>query len=322
MPPYSLLYIDDDPMAIVHMREIMKDFLSIVNPEYIGSPKKALSVHGKKKHDIVISDLRLGTTTGIELISKMKQQTPESAYLLASGDADLTAALAAVNDAKIIRFLLKPCKKNDLHAGLKDAKKYLEVAKKLEEIDIATTALKRSNIAVVSLDLNFKFIYANDPAKTLLAKKNIIYLSPTIQLTSAGMLTTTELHGKIRQSLFDKHCLSMPVPCPDQYGQHHLLLYCTLSEMTPQRPAHIDILILDPTNPGTINSAILANALHLSPGEANVVANLSMGLPIEEISKVCNLSVSTVRTYLKNAFAKTGTARQAEIVALALRACL
>jgi pimeloyl-ACP methyl ester carboxylesterase/DNA-binding CsgD family transcriptional regulator len=56
----------------------------------------------------------------------------------------------------------------------------------------------------------------------------------------------------------------------------------------------------------------------LTPSEAEVVAHLARGRSIDEIAAVKGTSTNTVRTQVKQAFAKTGTSRQGELIALVL----
>lgn len=62
----------------------------------------------------------------------------------------------------------------------------------------------------------------------------------------------------------------------------------------------------------------LIEAHGLTPSEAEVVAHLIKGQSLEEISKNRDLSIHTIRTHIKNVYAKTGTRRQGELVSLVL----
>ncbi len=56
----------------------------------------------------------------------------------------------------------------------------------------------------------------------------------------------------------------------------------------------------------------------LTPSEAEVAAHLAQGRSIDEIAAAKGTSTHTVRTQVKQAFAKTGTSRQGELIALVL----
>ena len=65
-------------------------------------------------------------------------------------------------------------------------------------------------------------------------------------------------------------------------------------------------------------AASLVDEFDLTRSEAEVTGHLAQGLSVEEIASRKGTSVSTVRTQIKSAFAKTGTKRQGELVSLVL----
>jgi DNA-binding CsgD family transcriptional regulator len=62
--------------------------------------------------------------------------------------------------------------------------------------------------------------------------------------------------------------------------------------------------------------SVLSEAFSLSPAEANVASRLGTGSSPQEIADQLQVSRETVRNQIKSIFAKTGTHRQAELVAL------
>ena len=64
---------------------------------------------------------------------------------------------------------------------------------------------------------------------------------------------------------------------------------------------------------------LLQDLFGLTPMEATVAARLAGGIAPEAIAEAIGIGLSTVRHHIKNLFSKTGTTRQAELVALVLR---
>jgi DNA-binding CsgD family transcriptional regulator len=65
--------------------------------------------------------------------------------------------------------------------------------------------------------------------------------------------------------------------------------------------------------------SIIREAFDLTDREADVAGLLAEGLGLAAIARRLNIGAGTVRTYLKGAFEKTATRRQAELVALIAR---
>ena len=77
--------------------------------------------------------------------------------------------------------------------------------------------------------------------------------------------------------------------------------------------------VTDPSARANPHRALLVEAFELTPAEADLAADLLAGLSVREISAGSGRSIATVRTHLANLLAKTGTARQSELVRLLMR---
>jgi DNA-binding CsgD family transcriptional regulator len=85
-------------------------------------------------------------------------------------------------------------------------------------------------------------------------------------------------------------------------------------------PAAI-LFLRDPEQPGASGTA-LQELFGLTPAEASLAAAVASGQSLEMYARWHRISLNTARTHLKNVLAKTGTARQAELVALLLRSAV
>ena len=86
-----------------------------------------------------------------------------------------------------------------------------------------------------------------------------------------------------------------------------------------ERDGHLVILfVTDPDRPPAVSAEIVARTFDLTESESRVAASIAQGATLEETAQEMNLTVSTVRTYLKQVFSKTGTSRQAELVKMIL----
>jgi DNA-binding CsgD family transcriptional regulator len=83
--------------------------------------------------------------------------------------------------------------------------------------------------------------------------------------------------------------------------------------------ASVVLQITDPLARAMPDPAILADAFDLSPSEAILAADLLAGLSVAEAAVKRGRSVATVRTHLAAVLAKTGTARQSDLVRLLSR---
>ncbi len=80
------------------------------------------------------------------------------------------------------------------------------------------------------------------------------------------------------------------------------------------------VILLDPDRGGAPKHAEFQLLFGFTPTEARVARSLTMGRDLNRTAAELNLSRETVRTHVSALFAKTGTHKQAELVALIYRA--
>lgn len=82
-------------------------------------------------------------------------------------------------------------------------------------------------------------------------------------------------------------------------------------------------LICIRTQPGRLLSAKLLHDLYgLTAAQAAVAERLAAGASVEEVAEMLDISRHTARSHLRQIFAKTGTARQSQLISLLLRGVL
>ncbi len=114
-----ILFVDDDPRVLqAFERQFYKQFeiRTAIGPE-VGL--QVLASDGP--FAAVVSDLRMPGMNGIEFLTRVRQNAPDTVRVMLTGDADLSAAMSAVNEGKIFQFLTKPCPSDMLVRTLESA---------------------------------------------------------------------------------------------------------------------------------------------------------------------------------------------------------
>jgi DNA-binding CsgD family transcriptional regulator len=79
------------------------------------------------------------------------------------------------------------------------------------------------------------------------------------------------------------------------------------------KDAAVLVFIIDPAKRNSIPLARIMDAYELTHAEARVALASSLGKTVLEAAKLLGLSPNTIKTHLRRVFAKTATARQAEL---------
>jgi response regulator RpfG family c-di-GMP phosphodiesterase len=111
-----ILCVDDDPNILAaYQRQLRKQFrLEIA----LGGIEGLKAVESAGPYAVIVSDLRMPGMDGIEFLAKVKERSPDTIRMMLTGNPDVRAAIDAVNQGRIFRFLTKPCLPEDLAQAL------------------------------------------------------------------------------------------------------------------------------------------------------------------------------------------------------------
>ncbi|MBT3922466.1 MAG: response regulator [Nitrospina sp.] len=143
----KILMVDDDPNVLsAYKRSLYKKF----HLETALGPELALETIHENSFAIIVSDLKMPEMDGIQFLTKVKEDSPNSIRMMLTGYAEVNKAIEAVNEGNIFRFLTKPCDDDtlsaSLEAGLKQYRLVMAERELLEKtlkgsIDILTEML-------------------------------------------------------------------------------------------------------------------------------------------------------------------------------------
>lgn len=139
-----ILFVDDEErilrsLALQFRREY--EVLTESDPHRALQRLKSESVH------VLVSDQRMPGMTGAELLAAAQQIAPQTLRILLTGYSDLDAAVAALNNGGIFRYLTKPWDAQEMAFTLRQAgelalRQVPSTAAVLQSPVSATTALK------------------------------------------------------------------------------------------------------------------------------------------------------------------------------------
>jgi response regulator RpfG family c-di-GMP phosphodiesterase len=101
--------VDDDSNILDgYRRSLSREFLI----ETAMGGEQALKLAADSgPYAVVVSDMRMPGMDGIQLLSKIKAQSPDTIRVMLTGNAEIETAINAINEGSIFRFLTKPCSK-------------------------------------------------------------------------------------------------------------------------------------------------------------------------------------------------------------------
>lgn len=129
MRNYEILLVDDDDVLVL---SAVGD--SLRSEEYVvtiaQSGEEAFDILGRKKFDLVITDLMMGKIDGHLVLQKTKELYPETMVIILTGHASIDSAIQAVK-LKADDYLLKPCENEELNFRVQRCIETIEKNRKL-----------------------------------------------------------------------------------------------------------------------------------------------------------------------------------------------
>ena len=140
----KILFVDDQENVL---RAFQRNLGSAFDIDIAVGAKEGLAMADGSLYAAIVSDLRMPGMDGIRFLARIKENYPDVVRLMLSGDADLSAAMAAVNEGRVFQFLTKPCSTENLARALEAAVRQHELI--MAERDLLERTLNGS-IALMS----------------------------------------------------------------------------------------------------------------------------------------------------------------------------
>ncbi len=116
---HKVLFVDDEPNILESLRKTLRkesyEFL------VAHSAAEAMAILKRESVQVVVSDEQMPGMSGSHFLSIMRQEQPQTIRILLTGHASIEAAMRAINEGAIYRFLTKPCNALDLAITIRRA---------------------------------------------------------------------------------------------------------------------------------------------------------------------------------------------------------
>jgi two-component system, probable response regulator PhcQ len=159
MEKSKLLLVDDEPnLTSALVRSLDRNQFEIFTAD---SAVQGLMILAGNDIDVVVSDERMPGMSGSEFLSEVRKKWPNTIRMILSGQADLEAAVRAINEGEVYRFLLKPCHPKELQMtilqGLQHKKLVAQSRRLLQEHQKTTNLLEeleKANPGITKIDMD------------------------------------------------------------------------------------------------------------------------------------------------------------------------
>ncbi len=132
MAKEKILIVDDDYSSRLFLQKVLErdEYRTTICSDGV----EALEILNKSNFDLVITDLKMESIGGIELLEKIKFTNPQVAVIIITGFASIQTAIEALR-LGASDYLIKPVNVDELRIRLKKALERRELERKLTEAE-------------------------------------------------------------------------------------------------------------------------------------------------------------------------------------------
>lgn len=151
----KILVVDDEPLV----RRFLKEALVRKNYQVddAENAKKGYGLIKEKKYDLVISDLKMPDMTGIELLKKIKEETPSTLVIIMTAFGTIENAVEAMK-LGAFNYLIKPFSPDAIEALIDKAEEHLVLIRENVYLREELTTANQPNKIIAESPLMKKII--------------------------------------------------------------------------------------------------------------------------------------------------------------------
>lgn len=194
----KVLFVDDEPNILQSLRRVMRQENFTVQTAV--TPEEALELITQHDFAVVISDQRMPSMRGAELLEKIRRHSPQTIRMILTGYADMQSAMDAINKGGAERYISKPWDDVVLQDTVRDAVSRYQLLR--ENLTLQET-LSIRNAELESLTKNME-------QKVFERTREVLELNQHIKQNFNGALnilaTLTERHSNVMGSHAKRIC--------------------------------------------------------------------------------------------------------------------
>lgn len=127
MNSFRVLLVDDEPDVLDSLASV----LAHASPDWeiVTATNGAEALEKMDDVQVVVSDHRMPGMTGVELLSQVRRERPQTVRVLVTAYADLEIAIAALERAEVHYYLRKPWEAKEIRSVIASAMEAAHSAK-------------------------------------------------------------------------------------------------------------------------------------------------------------------------------------------------
>jgi len=130
-----ILLVDDEPRVLDGLRRALHGRYDLDTAPSGAQGLAVLEAQARPApFEVIVSDMMMPGMNGADFLHRARDFAPDAVLMILSGQADLATTIAAVNNANLFRFLIKPCPAEELARALDAALRQAQLVRSEREL--------------------------------------------------------------------------------------------------------------------------------------------------------------------------------------------
>lgn len=126
-----ILYVDDEPNNLTVFSATFFEFYQVLTA---GSAKEAREILQRHPVQVLITDQKMPEISGVEFLESIIPHYPDIIRMVLTAYSDVEYVIAAINEGRVYRYIMKPWDEQELKMTLDGAIEYYQLQQKNKEL--------------------------------------------------------------------------------------------------------------------------------------------------------------------------------------------
>jgi signal transduction histidine kinase len=146
---HAVLYCDDEPQNLVVFRYAMEEHFTVLTAT---TGEESLRILAEQDVAVLLSDQRMPGMDGVELCRRARELRPDTVRIIVTAYADMHAAIGAINEGHVTRYLVKPWRNEELVEVLRGAIDFVHLQQAMREMELRLLQSGQTRVATAIHD--------------------------------------------------------------------------------------------------------------------------------------------------------------------------
>lgn len=153
--PSRILIVDDEEIVLVALRDTLKQMGHHVVTAL--TVTEGLDQLRKEAFAVVFTDYQMPQLTGLEFLAQVRELQPEASRILITAVLNLSTVISAINRAEVLRFLIKPWRREELEETVNAAiRRHRQLSETARELQHARNTIETQSALIKRLEVDIR----------------------------------------------------------------------------------------------------------------------------------------------------------------------